>query len=54
LQEATAIGFEEADKHNFWDESKRDMKNKMDKFNTIWDELGLPVRILHRSGHKHG
>jgi len=42
LQEATAIGFEEADKHNFWEESKKDMKGKMDKFNKIWDELGLP------------
>jgi kynurenine aminotransferase len=43
LQEATAIGFEEADKHNFWEESKKEMKGKMDKFNKIWDELGLPV-----------
>jgi kynurenine aminotransferase len=45
LQEATAIGFEQADKHNFWDETKKEMKSKMDKFNKIWDELGLPVRI---------
>ena len=43
LQEATAIGFEEANKHNFWEESKKEMKAKMDKFNAIWDELGLPV-----------
>jgi kynurenine aminotransferase len=43
LQEATAIGFELADKNNFWDESKAEMKGKMDKFNKIWDELGLPV-----------
>jgi kynurenine aminotransferase len=43
LQEATAIGFEEADKHNFWQDSRRDMKAKMDKFNKIWDELGLPA-----------
>ncbi|OCL01906.1 kynurenine-oxoglutarate transaminase 1 mitochondrial precursor [Glonium stellatum] len=42
LQEATAIGFEEADKHNFWDESKKEMRGKMTKFNAIWDELGLP------------
>lgn len=42
LQEATAIGFEEADKHGFWDESKKEMKGKMDKFNKIWEELGLP------------
>jgi len=43
LQEATAIGFEEADKHNFWETSKKEMKDKVDKFNKIWDELGLPV-----------
>jgi kynurenine aminotransferase len=43
LQEAAAIGFEEAEKHNFWDESKKEMRGKMTKFNAIWDELGLPV-----------
>jgi kynurenine aminotransferase len=43
LQEATAIGFEEAEKNNFWEESKREMKAKMDRFNEIWKELGLPV-----------
>ncbi|KAF2839619.1 PLP-dependent transferase [Patellaria atrata CBS 101060] len=42
LQEATAIAFEQADQYNFWEESKREMKAKMDKFNTIWGELGLP------------
>ncbi|KAK0661716.1 putative aminotransferase C6B12.04c [Lasiodiplodia hormozganensis] len=45
LQEATAVAFEEADKHNFWEESKKEMKGKMDKFNAIWDELGLPYSI---------
>jgi len=42
LQEATAVAFEQADAHGFWDESKREMKGKMDLFNQIWDELGLP------------
>ncbi|KAL1305269.1 hypothetical protein AAFC00_002180 [Neodothiora populina] len=42
LQEAMAIGFEEADKHNFWDETKQEMKAKMDLFNGIWKELDLP------------
>ncbi|PSK37292.1 hypothetical protein B9Z65_2034 [Elsinoe australis] len=42
LQEATAIGFEEADNHGFWDETKKEMKGKMELFNEIWDELGLP------------
>ncbi|OMP84633.1 putative aminotransferase [Diplodia seriata] len=45
LQEATAVAFEEADKHNFWDESKKEMKGKMDRFNAVWDELGLPYSI---------
>ena len=48
LQEATAIGFEQADKEGFWDETKKEMKGKMDKFNEIWPELGLTVsRIFH-------
>lgn len=42
LQEATAVAFEEADKHDFWEKSKKDLKGKMDRFNQIWDELGLP------------
>ena len=42
LQEATAVAFEQADAHNFWEESKIEMKGKMDRFNQIWDELGLP------------
>ncbi|MCJ1480763.1 hypothetical protein MMC06_000918, partial [Schaereria dolodes] len=43
LQEAAAVGFEEADKNGFWDESKKEMKGKMDRFNEVFDELGLPV-----------
>ena len=43
FQEAAAIGFEEADLKGFWEESKREMKMKMDRFNEIWDELGIPV-----------
>jgi kynurenine aminotransferase len=42
LQEAVAVAFEEADAHGFWEESKTEMKRKMDLFNEIWDELGLP------------
>ncbi|TKA80674.1 hypothetical protein B0A49_01623 [Cryomyces minteri] len=42
LQEATAIGFERADEEGFWEESKREMRQKMDLFNEVWDELGLP------------
>lgn len=42
LQEATAVAFEQADAHNFWEKSKTEMKGKVDRFNEIWDELGLP------------
>lgn len=42
LQEACAIGFEQADCNGFWEESKKEMKAKMTRFNAIWDELGLP------------
>ncbi|KAJ6191727.1 pyridoxal phosphate-dependent transferase [Bipolaris maydis] len=42
LQEATAVGFEQADAHNFWDDSKKEMKAKMDKFTAVFDELNLP------------
>ncbi|KAF8456032.1 pyridoxal phosphate-dependent transferase [Kalaharituber pfeilii] len=42
LQEAAAIGFEQADAVGFWETSKNDMQRKMDLFNEIWDELGVP------------
>ena len=45
LQEAVAVGFEQADAHGFWEASKAEMKGKMDRFNEVWDELGLPVRF---------
>lgn len=42
LQEATAIGFEQADGEGFWDSVITDMKAKMDRFNEIWKELDIP------------
>lgn len=42
LQEAVAIGLERADEEGFWEQSKRDMRAKMDRFNHVWDELGVP------------
>lgn len=45
LQEAVAIGFEQADKEGFWESSKHEMKGKVDRLNEVWDELGLPVFI---------
>lgn len=42
LQEAAAVGFEQADENGFWDTAVREMKGKMDRFNEVWAELGLP------------
>lgn len=42
LQEACAVGFEEAEKEGFWEETIKDMKGKMTRFNEVWEELGLP------------
>ncbi|KAK4166219.1 putative kynurenine--oxoglutarate transaminase BNA3 [Cladorrhinum sp. PSN259] len=42
LQEACAIGFEQAESQGFWDECIKDMSAKMARFNAIWDELGIP------------
>lgn len=42
LQEACAVGFEQASARGFWQSSIHDMKSKMDRFNQIWDELGMP------------
>ncbi|RAL61532.1 hypothetical protein DID88_009571 [Monilinia fructigena] len=42
LQEAAAVGFEEADANNFWDSAVTEMKGKMDLFNEVWKELDLP------------
>jgi kynurenine aminotransferase len=46
LQEAAAVGFEQADKMGFWEESKKEMQGKMKRFNEVFDELGLPVSDL--------
>lgn len=42
LQEAAAVGFEEADANNFWNSAVTEMKGKMNLFNEIWKELDLP------------
>lgn len=43
LQEAAAVAFEQADKVGFWDESRKEMKGKMERFCQIFDELNIPV-----------
>ncbi|KAF7547924.1 hypothetical protein G7Z17_g7381 [Cylindrodendrum hubeiense] len=42
LQEASAVGFEEADKYGFWDEAIKEMRGKVDRLNEVFDELNLP------------
>ncbi len=44
LQEAAAVGFEMADRPeiNFWNSAVEEMKGKMARFCTVFDELGLP------------
>jgi len=42
LQEAAAVGFERADEEGFWEQSQREMREKMTRFCAIFDELGLP------------
>lgn len=45
LQVAAAIGFEKADEMGFWDESRKEMRGKVEKFCEVFDELGIPVSI---------
>lgn len=42
LQEAAAVGFENAEKEGFWDSSKKEMQSKMTRFCAVFYELGLP------------
>jgi len=42
LQEAAAIGFEQANEIGFWEAAKTEMQHKMNLFNEVWDELGIP------------
>ncbi|KAK5451387.1 arylformamidase [Exophiala xenobiotica] len=45
LQEAAAIGFEQADKVGFWDQAVTEMKGKMDMFCEVFDELDIPYSV---------
>ncbi|KAF7512052.1 hypothetical protein GJ744_002765 [Endocarpon pusillum] len=42
LQEAAAVGFEQADAHRFWDSSVREMEAKVARFCHVFDELHIP------------
>lgn len=39
------MAFEQADAHNFWADTKRDMQAKMARFVAVFDELGLPYSV---------
>ncbi|KAM0298854.1 hypothetical protein ACHAPM_008286 [Fusarium culmorum] len=43
FQEASAIGFEQAGKNGFWDETIKEMKGKIDRLKEVFEELELPV-----------
>lgn len=45
LQEATAVAFEEADKHGFWESTRTEMEDKVKRFCSVFDELGMPYSI---------
>lgn len=45
LQEAAAIGFEQADKEGFWDSAVKEMQGKIDRFCQVFDELGVAYSI---------
>lgn len=42
LQEAAAVGFERADELGFWEESRKEMQGKVERFCAVFEELGLP------------
>lgn len=50
LQEAVAVGFEQADGYDFWSQSKLDMEKRVNKFVVVWEKLGIQVRVtIHKA-----
>ena len=47
LQEAAAVGFEKAESLGFWEQSRKEMMGKVERFCAVFDELGLPVRDIY-------
>jgi kynurenine aminotransferase len=45
LQEACAVGYEQADSLGFWEKSRTDMQRKIKRFTEVCDELGLPYTL---------
>jgi kynurenine aminotransferase len=42
FQEAAAVGYEESAVNGFWDNTRSEMRAKMDRFCKVFKELGLP------------
>ncbi|KAL8777857.1 MAG: hypothetical protein Q9213_007676 [Squamulea squamosa] len=42
LQEAAAVGFEKAEELGFWEQSRKEMMGKVERFCAVFEELGLP------------
>ena len=52
LQEAVAVGLEQADDYAFWSQSKLDMEKRVNKFIVIWEKLGIQVRLtIHKPAY---
>jgi kynurenine aminotransferase len=47
LQEAVAVAFEVAEGHGYYKKTVAAYQERMKTLNKVWDELGLPVRILY-------
>lgn len=43
LQEAAAVGFERAEELGFWEQSRKEMQGKVERFCAVFEELRLPV-----------
>lgn len=46
LQEASAVAFEKADAVGFWDQSRTEMRQKVELFCKVFDELEIPVSFV--------
>ncbi|KAI4127037.1 MAG: hypothetical protein LQ338_003406 [Usnochroma carphineum] len=42
LQEAAAVGFERAEELGFWEQSRKEMQGKVERFCAVFEELGVP------------
>lgn len=48
LQEAAAVGYEVAEKRDFWRQAIEETAGKMKRFCGVWDELGIPVSYVQK------